>query len=85
MKTLILATLLSLTAAPAIAAKSTVEILNSKMAKTEKFTKVAKGDTVTFKATKPGHNVEFIPGGYPQGAQELHGERGKYLGKFRGR
>ena len=43
----------------------------------EKFTKVAKCDTVTFKATKPGHNAEFIPGGFPQGAEELKGQVGK--------
>ena len=81
MKTLILATLVSLTAAPAIAAESTVEMLNSKNGEnlvfSEKFTKVTKGDTVTFKATKPGHNAEFIPGGFPQGAEELHGQVGK--------
>ena len=75
MKTLILATLLSLTAAPAIAAESTVEMRNSKNGEnlvfSEKFTKVTKGDTVTFKATKPGHNAEFIPGGFPQGAEEF--------------
>ena len=43
----------------------------------EKFTKIAKGDTITFKAAKPGHNAEFIPGGFPQGAEELHGQIGK--------
>jgi plastocyanin len=41
-------------------------MLNSKNGEnlvfSEKFTKVTKGDTVTFKATKPGHNAEFIPG-----------------------
>ena len=73
MKTLILATLVSLTAAPAIAAETTVEMLNSKNGEnlvfSEKFTKVT--------ATKPGHNAEFIPGGFPQGAEELHGQVGK--------
>ena len=81
MKTLILATLASLTAMPALAAESTIEMLNSRNGEnlvfSEKFTKVAKGDTVTFKATKPGHNAEFIPGGFPQGAEELHGQVGK--------
>ena len=81
MKTLILATLVSLTAVPTIAAESTIEMLNSKNGEnlvfSEKFTKIAKGDTVTFKASKPGHNAEFIPGGFPQGAEELHGQVGK--------
>ena len=71
----------TLTTAPAIAAESTVEMLNSKNGEnlvfSGKFTKVTKGDTVTFKATKPGHNAEFIPGGFPQGAEELHGQVGK--------
>ncbi len=81
MKTAIIAALLSLTVAAATAAESTVEMLNSKNGEnlvfSEKFTKVNKGDTVTFKATKPGHNAEFIPGGFPQGAEELHGQVGK--------
>ena len=50
------------------------------MAKTKSFLRnlwVTKGDTVTFKATKPGHNAEFIPGGFPQGAEELKGQVGK--------
>ena len=65
MKTRILATLVSLTA-PTMAAESTIEMLNSKNGEnlvfSEKFTKIAKGDTVTFKASKPGHNAEFVPG-----------------------
>jgi len=81
MNTLIPALLVSLAAAPALAAESTIEMLNSKNGEnlvfSEKFTKVAKGDTVTFKASKPGHNAEFIPGGFPSGAEELHGQVGK--------
>ena len=81
MKMLSILTLVSLTAVPAIAAESTIEMLNSKNGEnlvfSEKFTKIAKGDAVTFKATKPGHNAEFIPGGFPQGAEELHGQVGK--------
>src|SRR3954468_17455440 len=80
MRIVIIAALLSL-AAPATAAESTIEMLNSKDGEnqvfSEKFTKVAKGDTVTFKASKPGHNAEFVPGGFPQGAQELRGQVGR--------
>ncbi len=81
MKLLGLATLLSLSVAPAIAADTSIEMLNSKdgenLVFSQKFTKVAKGDTITFKAAKPGHNAEFVPGGFPQGADELHGQVGK--------
>jgi len=81
MKTSILVTLTSLLVGPAIASETSVEMLNSKNGEnlvfSEKFTKIAKGDTITFKAAKPGHNAEFIPGGFPQGADELHGQIGK--------
>ena len=81
MKTSILVTLTSLLVSPAIASETTVEMLNSKNGEnlvfSEKFTKIAKGDTITFKAAKPGHNAEFIPGGFPEGAEELHGQLGK--------
>ncbi len=66
---------------PAMAAETSIEMLNSKdgenLVFSQKFTKVAKGDIVTFKAAKPGHNAEFVPGGFPQGADELHGQVGK--------
>jgi pseudoazurin len=81
MKLLALVSLVSLSAVPAIAAETSIEMLNSKdgenLVFSQKFTKVAKGDTVTFKAAKPGHNAEFVPGGFPQGADELHGQVGK--------
>ena len=81
MKNSILVTCLALFVSPAIASETTVEMLNSKNGEnlvfSEKFTKVAKGDTITFKAAKPGHNAEFIPGGFPEGAEELHGQVGK--------
>lgn len=77
---IVLIALVSLTV-PVMAAETTVEMLNSKdgenLVFSEKFTKIAKGDTVTFKASKPGHNAEFIPGGFPQGAVELHGQVGR--------
>ena len=64
--------------APAIAAETSIDMLNAKdgdkFVFSQKFTKVAKGDTVTFKAAKPGHNAEFVPGGFPKGAEEFHGQ-----------
>ena len=81
MKSSILVTLTLLLVGPAIASETSVEMLNSKNGEnlvfSEKFTKISKGDTITFKAAKPGHNAEFIPGGFPQGAAELHGQIGK--------
>ena len=81
MKTLILSAIVSLAATPVFATESVVEMLNSKNGEnfvfSEKFTKVAKGDTIIFRAVKPGHNAEFVPGGFPQGAEELHGQIGK--------
>jgi plastocyanin len=76
-----MASLVAFSVAPAIAAETSIEMLNSKdgenLVFSQKFTKVAKGDTVTFKAAKPGHNAEFVPGGFPQGADELHGQVGR--------
>ena len=57
-------------------ADETVEMLNKlgkeNMVFSKKIVKVNIGDTVFWKATKPGHNVEFIKGGVPEG-----------VGKFR--
>ena len=60
----------------ALAADQTVEMLNKlnkeNMVFSKKIVKVEIGDTVYWKATKAGHNVEFIKGGVPDG-----------VGKFR--
>lgn len=39
--------------------------------------RIAPGDTVTFKATDPGHNVETISGMLPAGAQAFTGKTGQ--------
>ena len=53
-------TSLSLSLTSASASETTVEMLNSKNGEnlvfSEKFTKIAKGDTITFKAAKPGQS-----------------------------
>ena len=60
----------------ALAENQTVEMLNKldkeNMVFSKKIVKVDIGDTVFWKSTKPGHNVEFIKGGVPEG-----------VGKFR--
>ena len=76
MKKLIILFLSLLIAQPAFAADETIEMLNKlgkeHMVYSKKIVKVDIGDTVFWKSTKPGHNVEFIKGGVPEG-----------VGKFR--
>ena len=59
-----------------LAADQTVEMLNKlgkeHMVYSQKVVNIDVGDTVFWKSTKPGHNVEFIKGGVPEG-----------VGKFR--
>ena len=59
----------------ASATDETVEMLNKlgkeNMVFSKKILKVEVGDTVFWKATKPGHNVEFIKGGIPTGVDKF--------------
>jgi pseudoazurin len=61
---------------PALSADQTIEMLNKlgkeNMVYSKKIVNIDVGDTVFWKSTKPGHNVEFIKGGSPEG-----------VGKFR--
>ena len=76
MKKLIILFLSLLIAQSAFAADETIEMLNKlgkeHMVYSKKIVKVNIGDTVFWKSTKPGHNVEFIKNGVPEG-----------VGKFR--
>ena len=76
MKKLIILFLSLLIAQSAFAADETIEMLNKlgkeHMVYSKKIVKVDIGDTVFWKSTQPGHNVEFIKGGVPEG-----------VGKFR--
>jgi pseudoazurin len=62
-----------------IAADETVEMLNKLdneiMVFSKKIVRVDVGNTVFWKATDKGHNVEFIKGGVPEGV-------GKFKSKF---
>ena len=62
-----------------MAANETIEMLNKQgkesMVFSKKIVRVSVGDTVFWKATDPGHNVEFIKGGVPEGV-------GKFKTKF---
>ncbi len=78
MKTLksltILITLLFFTSS-SFAADETIEMLNKlnkeSMVYSKKIVRIDVGDTVFWKSTDPGHNVEFIKGGVPSGVEKF--------------
>ena len=74
LKVSILFALVSLTS-NSFAADETVEMLNKQnkesMVFSKKIVRVNVGDTVFWKATDPGHNVEFIKGGVPEGVDKF--------------
>ena len=59
----------------AFAANETIEMLNKqdkeRMVYSKKVVKINLGDTVFWKATDKGHNVEFIKGGVPEGVDKF--------------
>ena len=59
----------------AFAANETIEMLNKQgkesMVYSKKVVKINVGDTVFWKATDKGHNVEFIKGGVPEGVDKF--------------
>jgi len=59
----------------AFATDQTIEMLNKlgkeNMVFSKKIVKIDIGDTVFWKSTKPGHNVEFIKGGIPEGVEKF--------------
>jgi pseudoazurin len=69
LKVLAAAALLTMVAAPAIAANFDVQILN----------KVQPGYTVTFLPTDKGHNAETIKDMLPEGAEAFKGTMGKEI------
>jgi len=70
---LILLLLLSLWSGLAVAADTTIEMLNKLdneyMVFTKKIVYIDSGDTVFWKATDKGHNVEFVKGAVPAGVE----------------
>ena len=67
--------LISLFPLNAMATNVTVEMLNKmgkeSMVYSKKIVNVNVGDTVLWKATTTGHNVEFIKGGVPEGVEKF--------------
>ena len=59
----------------AFAANETIEMLNKQgkesMVYSKKVVKIDVGDTIFWKATDKGHNVEFIKGGVPEGVDKF--------------
>ena len=78
-KILILIFLSSFTSA--FAADTTIEMLNKSgkeiMVFSNKIVSVNVGDTVFWKATSKGHNVEFIKGGTPEGVTKFKSKMNK--------
>ena len=70
---LILLLLLSLWSGLAVAADTTIEMLNKLdneyMVFSKKIVYIGSGDTVFWKATDKGHNIEFVKGSVPAGVE----------------
>ena len=62
-------------ASNSFAADETIEMLNKldkeSMVYSKKIVRIDVGDTVFWKSTDPGHNVEFIKGGVPEGVEKF--------------
>ena len=60
---------------PSLAAEVAIEMLNKlnkeSMVYSKKIVRIDVGDTVFWKSTDPGHNVEFIKGGVPSGVEKF--------------
>ena len=80
LKTLILVTLFFIPNL-AIAADVTIEMLNKQgkesMVYSQKIVNVNVGDTVFWKATTKGHNVQFMKGGVPDGVEKFKSKMNK--------
>ena len=76
----ILITLLFFTSS-SFAADETIEMLNKlgkeSMVYSKKVVRIDVGDTVFWKSTNPGHNVEFIKGGVPEGVEKFRSKLSK--------
>ena len=75
LKYLISLIILTIFSTNVFAASETIEMLNKQgkesMVYSKKVVKINVGDTVLWKATDKGHNVEFIKGGVPEGVDKF--------------
>ena len=81
MKKIILFLFILFLSQPSFGADQTIEMLNKLdkeiMVFSKKIAEVDIGDTVFWKATKAGHNVEFIKGGVPEGVGKFRSKLSK--------
>jgi len=72
---ILLAFIIFLISSNSFAANETIEMLNKmeneSMVYSKKVVKINVGDTVFWKATDKGHNVEFIKGGIPENVEKF--------------
>ena len=68
-------TFILMTCSPAFSADENIDMLNSLGKEinvySKKIVNVDVGDTVNWKSVNPGHNVEFIKGGVPEGVEKF--------------
>ena len=64
-----------------LAADTTIEMLNKQgkesMVYSQKIVNINVGDTVFWKATTKGHNVQFMKGGIPEGVEKFKSKMNK--------
>ena len=81
MKKLILTLCILFFSQQSFGADQTIEMLNKlgkeHMVYSKKIVNIEVGDTVFWKSTKPGHNVEFIKGGVPEGVEKFRSSLSK--------
>ena len=75
MKKIIISFFILLISQSAFAADQVIEMLNKlgkeHMVYSQKVVNIEVGDTIFWKSTTPGHNVEFIKGGVPEGVAKF--------------
>ena len=69
-------TFILITCSPAFGGDENIDMLNRLGIEinvySKKIVNVAVGDTVYWKSVNPGHNVEFIKGGIPEGVEKKY-------------
>jgi len=75
MKKIIISFFILLISQPAFAADQVIEMLNKlgkeHMVYSQKIVNIEVGDSIIWKSTTKGHNVEFIKGGTPDGVEKF--------------
>ena len=75
MKKIIISFFILLISQSAFAADQVIEMLNKlgkeHMVYSQKITNIEVGDSIIWKSTTKGHNVEFIKGGTPNGVEKF--------------